>query len=72
MRSTFGSERQSSPNDLSARIAVCFVKIPGLPASPKESIEHGAAIRPVVPEHVAIGVSGDAFAATGLNADCDA
>lgn len=72
MRSNFGRERQSSPNDLSARIAVCFVKIPGVPASPKESIEHGAAIRPVVPEHVAIGVSGDAFAATGLNADCDA
>lgn len=31
-----------------------------------------AALRSVVPEHVTIGVSGDAFAATGLNAGCDA
>ena len=26
----------------------------------------------MVPEHVTVGVSGDAFAATGLNAGCDA
>jgi 4-hydroxy-tetrahydrodipicolinate synthase len=31
-----------------------------------------AAIRATVPEHVTIGVSGDASAATGLSAGCDA
>ena len=29
-------------------------------------------LRAVVPKHVTIGVSGDEFAATGLNAGCDA
>lgn len=62
--------------DLYARIAelpgVASIKIPGVPTDPEEAIEHVAAIRAVVPEHVTIGVSGDAFAATGLNAGCDA
>lgn len=62
--------------DLYARIAelpgIASIKIPGVPADPKEATEHVAAIRSMVPEHVTVGVSGDAFAATGLNAGCDA
>ena len=56
--------------DLYARIAelsgVASIKIPGVPTDPKEATEHVAAIRSMVPEHVTIGVSGDAVAATGL------
>lgn len=62
--------------DLYARIAeltgIASIKIPGAPTNPEEAREHIAAIRAVVPEHVTIGVSGDAFAATGLNAGCEA
>lgn len=39
---------------------------------PAKAREHVAAIRAAIPEHVTLGVSGDAFAATGLNAGCDA
>lgn len=62
--------------DLYARIAelpgIASIKIPGVPLDPLRAQEHVAAIRAVIPEHVTIGVSGDAFAATGLNAGCDA
>lgn len=62
--------------ELYSRIAelpgIASIKIPGVPSNQKEAIEHVAAIRAVVPEHVTVGVSGDAFAATGLNAGCDA
>ena len=62
--------------DLYVRIAeltgTASIKIPGAPTNPEEAREHIAAIRAVVPEHVTIGVSGDAFAATGLNAGCEA
>ena len=62
--------------DLYARIAdlpgIASIKIPGVPPDPQEALDHVAAIRAMVPEHVTIGVSGDAFAATGLNAGCDA
>lgn len=62
--------------DLYARVAelpgIASIKIPGVPTNPEEAREHVAGIRAVVPEHVTIGVSGDAFAATGLNAGCEA
>lgn len=62
--------------ELYARIAelpgIASIKIPGVPADPARAREHVAAIRAVVPERVTIGVSGDASAATGLNAGCDA
>lgn len=61
--------------DLYARIAelpgIASIKIPGVPADPAEAHEHVAKIRGAIPKHVTIGVSGDAFAATGLNAGCD-
>lgn len=62
--------------DLYARIAelpgIASIKIPGVPADPMRAFEHVAAIRTAVPEHVTIGISGDAVAAAGLNAGCDA
>ena len=62
--------------ELYARIAelpgVVSIKIPGVPAAPDAAREHVTAIRGAIPEHVTIGVSGDALAATGLNAGCDA
>ena len=62
--------------ELYARIAelpgIASIKIPGVPTNPTEAAEHIASIRSMVPEHVTIGVSGDASAATGLNAGCDA
>ena len=62
--------------ELYGRIAqlpgIASIKIPGVPTDPVKAKEHLQAIRAVVPNHVTIGVSGDAFAATGLNAGCDA
>src|SRR5690606_22019334 len=62
--------------DLYARIAalpgISSIKIPGVPSNPEEARTHVAAIRAAVPDHVTIGVSGDAFAAAGLAAGCDA
>lgn len=71
-----GTTHFSFTVDLYSRIAelpgIASVKIPGVPADPMKASEHVAAIRAAVPDHVTIGVSGDAFAATGLNAGCDA
>ncbi|CAG7602410.1 dihydrodipicolinate synthase family protein [Leucobacter soli] len=61
---------------LYARIAelprIASIKIPGVPNDSVRARARVAGIRAVVPEHVTIGVSGDASAATGLNAGCDA
>lgn len=51
---------------------VASVKIPGVPTDPNEAADRIAAIRSHLPHHVTIGVSGDSFAATGLNAGCEA
>jgi 4-hydroxy-tetrahydrodipicolinate synthase len=71
-----GTTHFTFTNDLYARIAqlpgIVSIKIPGVPTDPRKAREHVAEIRAVVPEHVTIGVSGDAFAATGLNAGCEA
>ena len=70
-----GTTHFTFTTELYARIAelpgVASIKIPG-PTDPQKTRERVAAIRAVVPEHVTIGVSGDAFAAGGLNAGCDA
>ena len=62
--------------ELYTRIAelpgIASIKIPGVPTDPAAAREHVATIRAAIPEHVTIGVSGDACAATGLNAGCDA
>ncbi|MGO1736437.1 MAG: dihydrodipicolinate synthase family protein [Leucobacter sp.] len=71
-----GTTHFTFTNELYGRIAalpgIASIKIPGVPASPATAQEHIAKIRAVIPERVTIGVSGDAFAATGLNAGCDA
>lgn len=71
-----GTTHFTFTTDLYARVAelpgIASIKIPGVPTNPEEAREHVAGIRAVVPEHVTIGVSGDAFAATGLNAGCEA
>lgn len=63
-------------DELHGRIAnlpnVSSIKIPGVPSAPGEAKARINRLRAVIPEHVTIGVSGDASAAAGLNAGCDA
>jgi 4-hydroxy-tetrahydrodipicolinate synthase len=62
--------------DLYARIAelphVASVKIPGVPADPAAAAAHVAGLRAALPTGFTVGVSGDASAANGLLAGCDA
>ncbi|QFU01809.1 4-hydroxy-tetrahydrodipicolinate synthase [Halomonas sp. THAF5a] len=51
---------------------VASIKIPGVPAEPEAARERVERLRARLPEHVTLGVSGDAFGATGLNAGCEA
>lgn len=71
-----GTTRFTFTTELYARIAelpgIASLKIPGVPADPTRARAQVTEIRAAVPEHVTIGVSGDAMAATGLNAGCDA
>jgi 4-hydroxy-tetrahydrodipicolinate synthase len=63
-------------DELHGRIAqlpnVRSIKIPGVPLDPQEAKARVDRLRALIPSHVSIGVSGDWFAATGLNAGCDA
>lgn len=71
-----GTTHFTFTTDLYTRIAqlpgIASIKIPGVPTDPTKAREHVDSIRAAVPETVTIGVSGDASAATGLNAGCDA
>lgn len=71
-----GTTHFTFTNELYARIAqlpgIASIKIPAVPADPVAAREHIASIRAVIPEHVTIGISGDASAADGLRAGCDA
>lgn len=62
--------------ELYARVAalpgIASIKIPGVPENPEDAKAHVAAIREVIPDHITIGVSGDASAARGLIAGCEA
>lgn len=62
--------------DLIADIAqipgISSIKIPPVPTNPSEAKQRIDAVRNVIPDRVTIGVSGDASAASGLNAGCDA
>lgn len=62
-------------DELHGRIAqlpnVASIKIPGVPADPAAARSRIERLRALIPAHVTIGVSGDAFAATGLNAGCE-
>ncbi|RWZ67871.1 dihydrodipicolinate synthase family protein [Labedella populi] len=70
-----GTTHVSFSDELYARITalpnVASLKIPGVPAEPREARARVDSIRAHVPSGVSIGVSGDASAATGLNAGCD-
>lgn len=62
-------------DELHGRIAtlphVHSIKIPGVPSDPEKAKERVNNLRELVPSHVTIGVSGDAFAITGLNTGCE-
>ncbi|WP_110590507.1 dihydrodipicolinate synthase family protein [Microbacterium suaedae] len=51
---------------------IASIKIPGSTTDPQEARARIAAIRSRIPARVTIGISGDAFAAAGLEAGCDA
>jgi 4-hydroxy-tetrahydrodipicolinate synthase len=51
---------------------IASIKIPGVPTDPQQAQARIEDIRAVVPQHVTIGVSGDAHAAASLAAGCDA
>jgi 4-hydroxy-tetrahydrodipicolinate synthase len=63
-------------DELHGRIAslpnVASIKIPGVPNEPSDAKARVERLRALIPPTVSIGVSGDAFGATGLNAGCDA
>lgn len=65
-----GTTHFSFSDDLYAQIAqlpqVVSFKIPGAGA-----VQRVARLRGMLPEHVGIGISGDGYAAAGLNAGCD-
>lgn len=51
---------------------VASIKIPGVPVDPVAAGERVDGLRELLPAHVTLGVSGDPFGATGLNAGCQA
>jgi 4-hydroxy-tetrahydrodipicolinate synthase len=63
-------------DELHGRIAqlpgVGSIKIPGVPPDPEAAGARVGRLRALIPSHVTIGVSGDRFGATGLNAGCEA
>ncbi|MGJ7457805.1 dihydrodipicolinate synthase family protein [Halomonas sp. RA08-2] len=71
-----GTTRFQFSDELHGRIAqlprVASIKIPGVPAEPAAARERVERLRALIPPDVTIGVSGDAMAAMGLNAGCDA
>ena len=51
---------------------VASIKIPGVPVDPAEARSRVERLRAQIPAHVTVGISGDAVAANGLTAGCDA
>ena len=68
-RFTFTDELYRAVAELAG---VASIKIPGVPADPGAARERVESLRALLPEQVTIGVSGDPFAVTGLNAGCEA
>ncbi|MFC9761835.1 dihydrodipicolinate synthase family protein [Rhodococcus jostii] len=70
-----GTTHFTFTDELHGRIAelpkIGSIKIPGVPVDPAEAAGRVKSLRSRIPSTVTIGVSGDAFAATGLNAGCD-
>jgi 4-hydroxy-tetrahydrodipicolinate synthase len=71
-----GTTHFTFTTELYGRIAelpgIASIKIPGVPADPEQAQARIQEIRAAIPAHVTIGVSGDAKAAAGLAAGCDA
>lgn len=70
-----GTTRFEFSDELHGRIArlpgIRSVKIPGVPSSPVDAKVRVQRLKSKLPEGVTIGISGDASAATGLNAGCE-
>lgn len=56
---------------IAALSGVRSIKMPGVPADAEKALAHINQLRAVLPPHISLGVSGDAFAGSGLNAGCD-
>ena len=71
-----GTTHFTFTTELYGRIAelpgIASIKIPGVPVDPGQAQARIQEIRATIPAHVTIGVSGDAKAAAGLAAGCDA
>lgn len=70
-----GTTHVTFSDDLHARIAglggIASIKIPPVDADPDAARDRVARLRARLPEHVTLGISGDAVGATGLIARCD-
>ena len=70
-----GTTHFAFTDGLHSRIAalpkIGSIKIPGVPVDPADAAVRVQTLRSQIPSTVTIGVSGDAFAAAGLNAGCD-
>ena len=71
-----GTTHFTFTDELYARVAelphVASVKIPGVPTDSAGAQARVRRLRQILPETVTVGVSGDALAAAGLTAGCDA
>lgn len=71
-----GTTHFTFSDELHGRIAqlpnIASIKIPGVPADPEAARARVGRLRALIPAHVTIGVSGDASAAAGLLAGCNA
>jgi len=71
-----GTTHFAFTTELYGRIAelpgIASIKIPGVPSGQEQAQARVQEVRAAVPAHVTIGVSGDARAAAGLAAGCDA
>ncbi|EKA5637120.1 dihydrodipicolinate synthase family protein [Vibrio navarrensis] len=70
-----GTTHFNFSDELHGRIAqlpnVRSIKIPGVPTEPQVALDRVNRLRALIPDHVTIGISGDACAANGLNAGCE-
>ena len=70
-----GATNFTFSNELYAEITklpnIGAIKLPGMPFESEEGEKKLAQLRELVPDHVAIGVSADQFAAAGMASGCD-
>ncbi len=70
-----GTTRFEFSDELHGRIAllpnVASIKIPGMPSDTSAAKARVERLRALIPAHVSVGVSGDMYASTGLNAGCE-